>query len=48
VQVWGVNREVKTGMKQLESGGLEKKLERDATVLGPALELVLIIKVVAL
>jgi hypothetical protein len=32
VQVWDVNRKVGTGVKRLESEGLERELERDAAV----------------
>jgi hypothetical protein len=50
IQVWGVNRKVRTGKKRLRNEGLERALERDALqrFKYQALELILTNRVVAL
>jgi hypothetical protein len=40
IQVWGVNREVRTGVKRLESERLvERTLERDAAIQEPSIRI---------
>jgi hypothetical protein len=39
IQVWGVNREVRTGVKRLESERLERTLERDAAIQVPSIRI---------